>query len=635
MNSPTRNGPTRNGLGAGMLVLLGVAFVAAVVLSQHLLKGARIDLTEHRLYTLSPGTRALLARLEEPITLTFFFSERATRDYPGLRTYGRRVRELLEEMAAASGGAMRLQVLDPVPFSEAEDRATAVGLRGASIGPLGEAVYFGLAGSNALGDEALVAFFDPDQEAFLEYELARLVMTLMSERKPVIGLLAGLPVEGGFDPMSRQMTRPWVVVEQARQLFEVRTLPVDTVRIDTDIDVLWMLHPKNLDDSTVYAIDQFMLRGGRALVLVDPLSQLDQPDPWDPGGGMEHDAASSLAPLLSAWGVRVPDDELVLDDVAALSVGGLGQRPQRHLGLIGIRRDGLSNAQVMTAGLDQINFAFSGHILTDDDSPLRMEPLITSSEQAGLIGAFDARINPDPEALRERFEPVGRFVLAAQLTGNVPSAFADGPPPNLAEYGDDEADEAPLEHLAASQGPISLLLVADTDMASDRMWVQVQNFLGQPLPSAFASNGDFLINALDYLGGSTELLGLRGRAPYRRPFTRVEQLRREADTRVSETLASVEAELRETELRLATLQAAREDAGSLLLSPAQEAEIERFRQRQVQLRQDLRTVQREREASIQALGTRLKIINIGLVPLLLTVVGLLGLALRRRRRTAA
>ncbi|MCC5868870.1 MAG: Gldg family protein [Gammaproteobacteria bacterium] len=624
-------------LGAGMLVVLAVVLVAAVVTSQQLLTGARLDLTENRLYTLSPGTRTLLARIDEPINLYFFFSERATRDFPALRTYSQRVRELLEEMSAASGGRLRLQVLDPAPFSEAEDRATAFGLQGFSIGPLGESVYFGLAGSNAVGEQALIEFFDPQQEAFLEYELARLVLGLLDAQRPVVGLLSGLQVEGGFDPLSRQMGSPWVVVEQARQLFELRSLAPGLTQIDEDIDILWLLHPRDLAEPALYAIDQFLLRGGRVLALVDPFAQLDQPDPMDPTGGMEHVPASSLNRLLSAWGVQVPEEEIVLDDVNALTVSGMAQRPVRHLGLIGIRRDGLNNAAVTTAALEQINFAFSGHIVREADSPLALEVLVSSSEQAAVVPAFAARMNPDPESLREDFVPEGRrLTLAARLSGSVPTNFPDGPPaPANGAAADDDGDaEAPVrDHLTHSRGDINLLLIADSDVASDRMWVQVQSFFGQRLPSAFASNGDFLINALDYLGGSEELMGLRGRAPFQRPFTRVETLRREADARVSETLARLEAELGETEQRLAELQSAREDAGSLLLSPEQEAEIERFRQRQVQLRQELRQVQRDREASIEALGTRLKILNIALVPVLLTLAVLVG-AWRRRRREA-
>lgn len=618
-----------NTLGAGMLAILAVVFVTAVIANQALLGGLRLDLTENRLYTLSPGTRDLLQQIEEPITLTLFFSERSARDFPVLRTYAQRVRELMEEMSRTAAGRLRVQVLDPLPFSEAEDRANALGLRGAGIGPLGERVYFGIAGTNTLGDEALLPFLDPSQETFLEYELARLILELMDARRPVVGLIAGLDVEGGFDPVSRQVGNPWVVLEQARRLYEVRSLAPDTRSIDQDIDILWLLHPRDLPAQTLYAIDQFLLRGGRVLAMVDPYSQLDAPAPMDPMGGLAHVPASSLDRLLDTWGIEVPDD-VVLDDVNALTVSSPGQRPERHLALFGVRRDGLNPSQVITAGLEQLNFAFPGHVVVAEDSPLRVEPLVQTSTQAGRLSAAQARAQGDPADLRESFEPEGeRLTLAALLTGPVPTAFPDGPPPT-----DDEETSAgtsgPGEHLAASRGDIHLLLVADSDLASDRMWVQVQSFFGQRLPSPFASNGDFVINALDYLGGSEELLGLRGRASFQRPFTRVEALRREADARLSATLARLEDALAETEQRLATLEAAREDAGTLLLSPEQEAEIDRFSQRQLALRQELREAQRDREASIEALGTRLKVINIGLVPLVLTLLAIGALILRRR-----
>ena len=639
--------------GAGALVVLAFAFLAAVTASQHLLGGLRLDLTENRLYTLSPGTRALLARIDEPIQLHFFFSERASRDYPALRAYATRVEEMLDEMSARADGKLAVRVLDPQPFSEEEDRAAALGIRGAELGPLGETFYFGIAGTNAVGDQARIPLFDPDQEAFLEYELARLIHELMEPEPAVVGLISGLDMGGGFDPAQQRMRDPWIVHERVDRLFELREL--DGRAIDDDIDVLWVVHPRELPEQTLYAIDQFVLSGRPAVVFVDPHAEMDLPDPMNPMAAAAG-RSSTLAPLFDTWGIEPPDRHVVLDDAWALSVsGGMGRRPQRHLGIFGVRRDGLARDQIVTGQLDSINFAYPGAIRLTDDSPLALTPLVTSSDHAGLGPVAAVTALEDPAQLRDLYTPAeAPLVLAGHLRGEVPSAFPDGPPrdtgpadafdpPTTGE--DDLAGEAgvdPLDasgsavafagdHRARSEGPVNVLLVADTDVLTDRLWVQVQSFFGQRMPQPFASNGDFVINALEYVSGSEELLGLRGRATYRRPFTRVDELRREAEAQVSATLERLRDELAETEARLAELQVGREDEGALLLSPEQEAEIDRFRQRQADLRQELRQVQREREARIEALGTRLLLANTALIPALLVAGVLVALWLRRRR----
>ena len=268
---------SRKGLGYVTLVLIALAFVVAVVATNVWLRGVRVDLTANDLYTLGDGTQAVLDDIEEPINLYLFFSDEATASLPTLRAYATRVREMLEEFEAnAPDGKLVLNVVDPLPFSEDEDRAEQFGLQGASIGTAGEAVYFGLAGTNSVGDTDRIPFFQPDprKEAFLEYDLARLVYNLAKTDKTVVGLLTAAPIGGGFDPQTQQPSQPWVVVEQAKQLLEVRTLPASVLAIEDDVDVLWIVHPQMLDDGTLYAIDQFIMRGGRALIFVDPMAEI-------------------------------------------------------------------------------------------------------------------------------------------------------------------------------------------------------------------------------------------------------------------------------------------------------------------------------------------------------------------------
>jgi gliding motility-associatede transport system auxiliary component len=624
---------SRKRIGYSTLVVLAVAFIVAVMASNQLLRGLRIDLTESRLYTLSPGTRSLLAGIEEPINLYLFFSDQDTQNLPALRSYEARVRETLEEFVThAPDGRLVLQVLDPVRFSEEEDRAEQYGLQAANVGPGGEPVYFGLAGSNSVGTTDVIPFFQPDpaKEAFLEYDLARLVYNLAHPDKVVVGLLTATPMNGGFDPQTQQPSQPWVIAEQVRQVFEIRALQPSTLRIDDDIDVLWIVHPSELSDQTLYAVDQFVLRGGRALIFVDPVAEIlsAAAGPTD----FSTSPGSSLEPLLSAWGVTFTPNEVVADNRYALSIRG-GLRPIRHIGLIGADAEAMNQEDVISSGLQTVNLGVVGHFTLADGATATLTPLITSSDEAAIFTADRFQFLPDPSELLNGFTATGtKYVLAARLHGAVKTAFPDGPP--AAPDRDAPVDaELAAQHRAMADDA-NVVLVADVDMLSDRLWVQTQNFLGQRLYTAFANNGDFVINALDNLSGSADLIGLRSRATYTRPFTTVEKLQREADARFRETEQQLQAQLTETEQKLGELQSARSDTSSLLMSPEQQTEIQRFLDEQVRIRQELRAVRRELDRDIEQLGTALKIINILLVPVLFALVSL-GVVFWRRSRKAA
>jgi ABC-type uncharacterized transport system involved in gliding motility auxiliary subunit len=622
------NRRTFGGLG---LLALAVVFLVGVAAINLGFRGLRLDLTENRLYTLSPGTVAVLESIPEPVNLYLFFSDRATADNPYLRSYAGRVREMLTDFAERSGGKLRLSVVDPLPFSEDEDRATQFGLRPINLSGSPDPIYLGVAGTNSVGDDEIIPFLDPAKEQFLEYDLARLVYTLATPEKPVVALLPGLPMMAGFDPMTQQVRQAWAVAEQMRQFFQLKVLDPAVTRIADDVKVLVVVHPKELPPTALYAIDQFVMRGGRAVFFVDPFSEIDQDSPMaaaEPGG-----RASSLETLLGAWGVQVDGDTIVGDDRYALTVAMNDNRPVRHIGIVGVDAGGLEADDVISGGLSLVNFAFAGHIEAlppEEGRPdATIQPLIRSSTSAALIPVDRLAFMPDPELLREDFTPRGeRYTLAARLTGKVRSAYAGGPP---------EGAEAPAGgHLAEAREPINVVLVADTDLLADRLWIQTQDFFGQRLASAFANNGDFVMNAVDNLLGSGDLISIRSRATFTRPFTRVQDLRREAEARFRLTEERLQQELEATEARLEQLQAARQDQGStLLLSPEQQAEIERFQNRRLEIRKELRQVQRGLDENIERLGNTLKIINIGAMPLLISLVSLALLVFRRRRRAAA
>ena len=608
----------------GLVAIIAI-FIIAVSLSNLLFRGLRLDLTENQLFTLSEGTIRVLENISEPVNLYFFFSDRATADTPVLRMYSVRIREMLQEFVQHSDGKLRLSIIDPIPFSEEEDRAAEFGLQGISLGMTTEPIYMGIAGTNSIGDEAIISFLDPGKETFLEYDLAKLVDTLSNPERPVIGLLTDLRLNGGIDPTTQQMAEPWLVVSQIEQLFDVRNLANTTSEIDEEISILMIVHPKTLTPATQYAIDQFVLRGGKVLLFVDPYAEVDMPipDPGNPAAAMMASRASIFDKLLGAWGVTIDTTEFIGDDRFALTIAGYGNRPVRHLGLIGVDDNGIVSDDVITSGLRSLNFGYAGHISAVDDAAATLTPLVQSSEISALLSSSILNFLRDPEQLRVDFAPTAeRYTIAARIQGILPTAFPDGPP-----------EETDAEHLAESTNPVNVIVVADADLLTDRLWAQIQNFFGQRIPTAFADNANFVINALDNLSGSGDLISIRSRATYTRPFTRVQELRREAEGRYRRTEEQLQQELQETERKLSELQASREDSSAMIMTSEQEAALNRFQEERLRIRKELRQVQRNLDQQIEDLGTWLKIINIGLAPLLITLVSIAYLFLKRRRVT--
>ena len=621
----------RSTLGGGTLLALALGFIGLTILANYALRGWRLDLTQNRLYTLAPGTERVLGSITEPINLYFFFSEKAAGQLPGLKTYGTRVREFLEELSARSRGKLKLHVIDPQPFSEEEDRASELGVRGSSVGATGGQFYFGLAGTNSTDGHAAIEFFDPAKEQFLEYDVVKLVYQLANPKKPVVAWLSSLPMGPGFDPRSGQMREPWVVYSEAQELFDVRSLDQASGKIDPDVNVLVLVHPKDLSPATQFAIDQYALRGGHLLVFVDPIAQADTSgeDGRNPMAAMGADKSSHLKPLLDAWGVQFDPGQVVADRGHALTVTmRQGEQPVEHLGVLGLGKDSFTGDDVITAGLSSVNVATAGYIEPVKDAKVHFEPLLQSSNDAELLPVSRFRMLFDPASLLDGFKPTGRrYALAARVSGNVHSAFPAGPPAGVTLPAGQTA-------LKESAKPLNLVVLADTDLLSDFLWVREQSFFGQRIAQAWASNGDMVQNALDNLAGSTDLISVRGRASYKRPFERVESLQRAAQARFRAKDQELEQQLRETEDRLTALRSKGGKQSALILTPEQEREIQHFQTEKLRIRKELRAVRAGLDADIERLGTELRIINILVVPALFAAVALLIAAWRGRRRVA-
>lgn len=599
------------------LALLAVLFVLLTMLSNVLFQGWRVDLTENRLYTLSEGTINIVRSLEEPVRLRLYFSDSASEDLPQIRQYAQRVRELMQELVDRSGGMIELVTIDPEPFSEAEDDAARYGLEAVPLNQAGDVLYFGVAGTNTIDGLEVIPFLSPNREASLEYDLARMISTLSSPDQPRVGLLSGLPMTGGFDMQTGRQTPSWAVYDQWNELFDVTTIQPDAAELPERLDALVVVHPKDLSDDLLFAIDQFVLDGGRLLAFVDPYSEADPGDnPGDPAARFMANRSSNLDGLFSAWGVEMAPDRFVADLGRALQVTiQQGRPPVRHPAILGLVREDFSDLDIVTSELVSVNVASSGSLsFSEADSSIEFEPLMQSSAASGTLDAERLRMMSDPTALIDELGiDEQRYTLAARLTGQARSAFPD-------RVGSD----------GIAEGPINAIVVADTDLLTDSLWVQRQNFLGSTILNPFADNGALAVNALENLLGSADLISIRSRATSSRPFDLVQDLRRQAETRLRETEQQLEAELRETEDRLTELQQRRGDSDLSILTEEQEAAIDRFMEQRLEIRRQLRQVRRELDQEIESLGSRIKFVNILLVPTLV-VAGALVVAWRRRR----
>jgi len=594
----------RNRVSAIALILLAAAFLVFTLLNNVWLSGIRLDLTENKLFTLSAGTREITAQIDEPINLYFFFSEKASEDLTTLRAYATRVRELLQEYALLADGKINLQLIDPQPFSDAEDRAAAFGLQSVPVNNAGDELYFGLAGSNALDNLQVISFFQPDKEAFLEYEISKLIQNLLVQKKPKVGLLSSLKVQGDMDMNTFQTTPPWVVVDQIDQSAELEVITPDAEILPTDLDLLILIQPRGLTESLLISIDQFALAGGRILVFLDPMAEMDQSRAAPMLDMVANDADFDL-PLLESWGIQLRRDLVLGDAQQALTVSGANGQPVRHLAILGLQTSNFKVDDVTLSSLETINVSTAGILDVLEHRTTEVDVLMSSSEYAMPMDRVRLRMLSDPSELLADFKPTGLlYPVAVRITGPAETHYP-------AEVG---------ERVTVSNTKnLNVIVVADTDILSDRLWVQLQDFFGQRIVSPWANNGDFVTNAVDNLTGSSALISIRSRGRFSRPFEVVQDLRREAEASYLSSANDLQMQLAETEAQLGQLEASRDEQNLISLSPEQEATLVQFQQEKLRIRKALRDVRHQLDQDIEMLGTTLKFVNIVLMPLLLTL----------------
>jgi len=621
------------------LILAVILFLSFNIVTNGNLKSARVDFTEDNLYTLSDGSLNIIESLKEPLTLRFYYSEQAAQELPSIKSYAQRVQELLEEYQRASNGMIRLVVINPEPFSDNEQRAKQYGLQGVPLEGGTDPLFFGLAGNNLLDGAESISFFQPEKEDVLEYDLTKLIYKLSSAERKSVGIISPLEIDGEVvdhmkgETASDDGAKPWAFMAELRQLFNVSVLPIGVKRIPSSIDVLMVVHPKEFADSTLYAIEQYVLRGGKLITFVDPYSESDIPekDPDNPMAAMMKSRSSNMPELFRAWGFERHGANVVADRKTAIKVdfgAKTNNQPIDYVLWQSIQADQLNHDQAITSQLKQIEVATAGHFVMLDNASTTVTPLISSSNEAMLVDKRVVQFRNDPMALLTKYQAgTLSYPIAVRVNGNVKSVFPQGV----------KADNGQLKkqsgHLDESKQDIDVIAIADVDMLQDRFWVQLQEFYGDKIAYNTSNNIDFLINSIDDMSGTNGLISVRSRSGFSRPFDRVLDLQREAEKRYRTKERELQKILKETEQRIARMQVERSGSGEEILNEEQQQEIAELQTMKNKTQQQLREVQGDLRKDIDQLDTQLKFFNIGLVPFLVALIAIITGWLRVRKRT--
>ncbi|HUO88285.1 MAG TPA: Gldg family protein [Rhizomicrobium sp.] len=623
------------------LVLATIIFVCVNIAANQWITTAKLDLTENGQFTLADGTRSIIAKIPEPITLKFYYSKKIAADYAQTAAYAQRVHDLLEEYAALSHGKIILEVVDPEPFTPAEDEATAAGLTGAPT-DTGDTVYFGLVGTNRIDGKEVIPYFTNEREQYLEFDISTLIYHLSQPQKPVLGIISSLPLDtgsGGLQAALQGAAQPYAIYSELAETYTTQILDPAVNRIPANISVLMVVHPANLSAAALYAIDQFVLRGGRALVFVDPNSELAMA-----GGGMDPrgggDPTSDLPRLFHAWGLGYAPGKVIADRKLAqrVQVSSDPRNPVASYPIwLHLTAANFDGKDIVTANLQSLNLASVGALYSIKGATTSFLPLVRSSDQASLLDTEQVRFNPRPQDLMGSINPTGeQFVIAARISGPAKTAFPNGPPAPMMVAGQPAPPPLPPQ-IRQSSEPINVIVMADSDIFDDRFWVHVENLYGKRVAAPFADNGAFVMNAVENLMGSGDLISLRTRAKNDRPFTVVKQMQAEAQADFQAEAEALQARLTAVQQRLHELEQGGGASGQTAqgLTPAQQAEIDRFKKELIDTRTQLRDVQHRLRKDVDALGDFLAFVNIALVPLFVAGFAVLLAWLRRRRRARA
>ena len=621
----------------GSVVLLLICLVA-VNLMAHFLP-LRYDLTEERLYTISEGSRKILAGLTDPVRINFYYSRNSSELPPNFKIYAQRVQELLEEYVAISKGMVVLKILDPKPDTDEEEWAQKYGIKPITL-PSGNTVYFG-AVISMLDQEMLLPYFDQRRENFLEYDISQAIQKVGSTSTSKVGLLSVLNLQGGRSMIPGQPpAQKWVFLSELEKSVTVENLALAIEEIPDDINLLIVLHPRNFNPRLRYAVDQYVLRGGRLVVLLDPNARIDMTSPANQFG-QQPQLSSDLPELLKQWGVDYDVAKVVGDRLHATQVN-TGQGVMSFPMWMTFRSDSLDQEHPITAQLENLLFVEAGSLKKAADSKTEFTPLLSLSAKSGLIDTFQLRFAAPDQLSRDMKVDGDAKAVMAITTGIFSSAFPNGQPvkekknPEASAAGEESEEETPLNHphLLEAAELNSILLFSDVDFLSDQFSVQKLNFLGQTIIQPRNDNLNLMLNAAEHLSGNEALMSIRSRGRFSRPFTRLLAMQRQAQLRHQTEEKLLLSQLEEVQQRLNTLleSAGEQGQSEVILPPEVQVEIEKFREEERQARRKLREVRKILRQDIERLGQGLLLLNMLLVPLIVGIIGLIVYRLRTRLR---
>ena len=625
-----------NRLAIAGLTLLLILFLSVNVLSSGWLTSARLDLTKDKLYTLSESTIKLLKDVKEPVTFRLYLSGGLAQAVPHLGIYANRVRDLLLEYQSVSNGKVKLEVLDPAPFSSIEDRAVAAGLRGIPAVSGGDNMYFGLVGSNTTDDIETIPFIQIDREAFLEYDLSKMLYALVTSKPTVVGIVSTLPTDGTMKVTAtgrQEPVAPYVVRNQIGELFETRFLGKEIDEVPSDVNVLMVVHPKNQSARTIFAIDQYMLSGGKAIIFVDPFAEVEGMQGQMLGSTI---GGSSLEKVFKVWGIEYDINTVVGDRLSARKVlPEAGNRPIEYLPWLELRGPSLDRSSPITSGIDVVALASAGHLSVKDNSSLKITPLLISSPGAGLIDSKKVQGFRNPKKLLREFKADKKqYILAGRVTGSVQTAFPDGVPTPGTDQDGKLVEVNPWQRpiLAQSESPLDVIVVADADILADRFWVIMRDFAGQRVPVPTANNGDFVLNSIEALAGSSSLMELRGRGSASRPFKVLQDIQKTASQKFEDKERGLRQTITKTEKKLQQLRRRNPESSAKVVSERDRREMEKMQREILGFRSELRKVRRSLTQDYQRLEMQLWFLNIALVPILLIIFSIALSVIRIIRR---
>ncbi|HEX3627124.1 MAG TPA: Gldg family protein [Verrucomicrobiae bacterium] len=623
---------------AGVVVMLGLAVAVNVIFGAH---PFRADLTQEKAYTLSKGTEAVLGKLKRPVTIHFYCTqgESATPETVYLKDYARQVEDLLHEYKMVAGRNLVIQKFDPEPDSDAEDSARMDGLEPQQLSD-GDNFYLGLSIGQA-DQRVAIPFLQPNREKLLEYDITRAITEVLEPQKPTIGIMSALPVFGEQPNPEMQMqmpnqqgTPPWTLVQQLQQDFNVQQVPMDTDKIDDSIGTLMVIYPAGISEKAEYALDQFVLRGGKLIAFLDPQSTLMARQQQNPMMGGPQNTSASLDKLLQAWGVHFDTTKVVADLDFKMELEGDNGQTMENPAWLALTPDGINQNDVITSEIDSLWLPTVGAFTGEPAAGLKETVLLHSSKDAELADAMMAGMGG--QALMNGFKATGtNYALAVRLTGKFKTAFPAGAPQEEADKTNSVAKAAD-NSLKESKTETSVVLVGDSDFISDEFSLRKQDSpLGQ-MVSALNANLDFAQNLVEQMAGDSDLIGLRSRGSLSRPFTRIKKLEAAAEASGQQKIDGLQQSLNDAEQKLNDLQQQKPDSKDqrLILSPQQQAEIDNFRKKQAEVSRELRQAQKNLRHEVVSLESRLTWMNILVMPVAITLVGMTT-ALVKRRKTSA